>query len=76
MLVGFEKNCNRLKIYIKITFNFKREIPRKMLVGVKIHSILQEKSTEKYCSLSKIWGKYPRKSCTFSGWSVGRVTFF
>ena len=72
MLVGFEKNCNRLKIYIKITFNFKREIPRKMLVGVKIHSILQEKSTEKYCSLSKIWGKYPRKSCTFSGWSVGR----
>ena len=21
MLVGFKKNCNRLKIYIKITFN-------------------------------------------------------
>ena len=36
MLVDFKKNCDRLKIYIKITFNFKRDIRRKMLVGVKI----------------------------------------
>ena len=54
MLVGFKKNCNRLKIYIKITFNFKREIPRKMLVGVK-----RWKSTSKirYNILKKITKK-------------------
>ena len=54
MLVGFKKNCDRLKIYIKITFNFKREIPRKMLVGVK-----RWKSTSKlhYNILKKITKK-------------------
>ena len=75
------KNCYCLKVYYKITFNFTREIPRKMLVVLRIPSILKEKSTEKCWSVSKIWGKYNRKSITFSGWSVGRsvgrsITFF
>ena len=52
-----QKNSNRLKVYVKITFNFKREIPRKMLVGFRIPSILKEKFTEKCWSVSKIWGK-------------------
>ena len=46
-----------------------------MLVGFRIPSILQEKSTEKCWSVSKIWGKYPLRSITFSwmnGWMVGR----
>jgi len=61
-----QKNCNCLKVYIKITFNFTIEILKKMLVGYWIPSILTVKSTEKCWSVSKIWGKYERKSITFS----------